>query len=130
MRHGLGPSLVRIEGRFDVAADGYGLLYQHELDRVAASVVPSAALLYCALVSLRNSKSRTTTPIGIGLLATKTNQTKRTIQRGLRSLLNAGLITQERHGQRCVYAFPLLENATSMTQKCDIHDVQNNNNRE
>lgn len=119
---------MHAESHSDVAAEGYGLLYQHELDRVAASVVPSAALLYCALVSLRNSKSRATPPIGIGLLATKTNQTKRTVQRGLRSLLDAGLITQERHGQRSVYAFPLLENATPTTRNRVTDVAQNNNN--
>lgn len=123
-------SLVDTEGHFDVAAEGYGLLYQSELDRVAASVVPSATLVYCALVSLRNSKSKKTPAIGIGLLSTKTAQTKRTVQRGLRSLLDAGLIVQERHGQRCSYAFPLVENATPMTRNHDTDDAQNNNNKE
>lgn len=97
--------------------EAFGLLYQREFDRVASSVLPSACVLYCALVSLRNAQTCETSPTGIALLAQKTHQTRRTVFRGLSELEEKGFITKRNEGKRLVFGFPLITNG-------DIHDTQ------
>lgn len=97
--------------------DAFGLLFQREFDRVASSVLPSACVLYCALVSLRNAKTCETAPTGIGLLAQKTHQTRRTVFRGLNELEESGFITKRKDGKRLVFGFPIVA-------KGDTRDTQ------
>lgn len=97
--------------------EAFGLLFQREFDRVASSVLPSACVLYCALVSLRNARTCETAPTGIGLLAQKTHQTRRTVFRGLNELEGCGFITKRKDGKRLVFGFPLIA-------KGDTHDTQ------
>ena len=113
------------ENRFDLSHESFGQLFAFEFDAVTKRCISSESLVYFCLVSMRNAQSLRTPLCGMALIARKTNQSKRTCQRAIRSLIDAGLIIQERHGQRSCYAFPLLENATQMTRFRATDDVQN-----
>lgn len=97
----------------DARSDGWGKLYQFEVDAVCARVNASAATVYFALVSLRNAQMGETPPVGLALIASKTNQGPRTVQRGLKSLVDAGLIERLGGGHRPRYRFPLLNRVKS-----------------
>lgn len=99
----------------DARSDGWGRLYQRELDAVAPSVSAYACVVYCALVSCRCAMTMRTPPIGIALLMRKTGQTRRTLFRNLATLEAAGFITRENVGKRLVIGFPLMNGATGGT---------------
>ncbi len=90
--------------------EAFGLLYQSEFDRVAQTVMPSATVLYCALATMRNGRTKETCPVGIELLAQKTGQTRRTVFRGLSTLVDEGFIVKHAHGKRLTFSFPLVAN--------------------
>ena len=96
--------------------EGFGCLYGHEFDTLAPSVPPTAAVLYCGLVSTRNAKTTKTPLMSVALLTRKTGQPRRTIFRNLAILEDAGFITRETVGKRLRFGFPLMNGATSGTQ--------------
>lgn len=104
---------------------GWGMLYAHEFDAVCERCTSSEAVIYAALVTLRNHRTMTTPAIGISLIEDKAKMPRRTVFRCIANLTQAGLLTKERSGMRAVYGFPLvsgkvppvaLNDATSGTQ--------------
>lgn len=117
MSFGVGRWRIACEGRSDVAAGGYGQLFQYEFDQVAVQATSSATVLYCALVTMRNSQTQETCPLGIALLQRKTALTRRTIFRHLAELEAHGFVTRRKSGKKLIFGFPLITNGdTSDTQ--------------
>lgn len=105
----------------DARSDGWGMLYQREVDAVCHAVNAPASVVYFALVSMRNARTGETPPVGTSLIAAKTGQGLRTAQRGVKALEDSGVILRVGIGPRPRYRFPILESDRSdakMRQIC------------
>ncbi len=94
-------------------SEGWGMLYQREVDAVCHAVNAPASVAYFALVSMRNARTGETPPVGTSLIAAKTGQGLRTAQRSVKALEDSGAISRIGTGPRPRYRFPILENVKS-----------------
>lgn len=94
-------------------SEGWGMLYQREVDAVCHAVNAPASVVYFALVSMRNARTGETPPVGTSLIAAKTGQGLRTVQRSVKALEESGVVSRTDNGSRPRYRFPILDDDKS-----------------
>lgn len=91
----------------------WGKVYVSEFERVAKAVTPAQLSVYLFLALKRNGKTIKTPPIGVSLIESSTNLSRRTVFSAIASLTKKGFLTKATKGNRAVYGFPLVDGSSS-----------------
>lgn len=86
--------------------NGFCQLRQRELADLA-SLTDGELRVYVTIATARNSKTLQTPPISYALLADLCGKSKEAIRQHIRRLVQAGVITKTKYGQRFSYGFPM-----------------------
>lgn len=101
------------------------MLFSNEFEAVCHACTSSEAVLYAALVTLRNARTMATPPVGVALLMEKTNMPRRTVFRCISRLIELRLIEKDKQGSRSIYRFPFMdEKVPPMARNDAISDTQ------
>lgn len=94
----------------------WGRIWVSEFEKVAKAVTPAQLSVYMFLALKRNSKSVKTPPIGVSLIESSTNLSRRTVFNALALLTKKGFLTKATKGNLAVYGFPLVDSPSSEDQ--------------
>lgn len=101
--------------------DGWAKLFRSEIDTVTKAVSPASALVYISLASMRNARTMRTPPVGHRLIRERTGFARRTVFASVSVLCKAGFLEKQPVGNKSIFAFPLLDSASTCTEIVQLH---------